>query len=190
MGYEKDDPHDSMREQVQGGESTASEVQEGSAQVSYDDVRHALRQRSAEEAAAQIAEPSVRYAGFWIRFLAYVIDAIVLGVVQFLFPLLFDLDNSGRMNLTIASIFTVLNFIYMLFMTYVWGQTLGKMACGIVVVPLEGGPRSFLFIFLRETVLRFISSIIFMIGYIIAAFHPKKQGLHDMLAKTVVVYRS
>jgi uncharacterized RDD family membrane protein YckC len=65
------------------------------------------------------------------------------------------------------------------------GQTLGKMAVGVRVVALDGGPVG-----LSRAVLRlvgyWVSSIALGIGYLIAAFRADKRALHDLLAGTRV----
>lgn len=64
--------------------------------------------------------------------------------------------------------------------------TLGKQALGIKVTTLNGKLVSFA----QATVKYFaeyLSTLIFLIGYIMAAFTNQKQALHDILAKTVVI---
>jgi uncharacterized RDD family membrane protein YckC len=64
--------------------------------------------------------------------------------------------------------------------------TLGKMVVGLKVTNMEGEPISFMNATGRYFA-KIISAIILMIGYIMAAFNPKKQALHDQLAKTLVL---
>ena len=64
--------------------------------------------------------------------------------------------------------------------------TLGKMVLGIIVTDEAGNRISFG----RATGRYFgkiLSSLILLIGYIMIAFTKKKQGLHDLLASTLVV---
>jgi len=66
--------------------------------------------------------------------------------------------------------------------------TLGKMAVGIVVTDERGARISFG----RATgrfFAKFLSMLILYVGYLMAAFTEKKQGLHDVLAGTLVVRR-
>ena len=66
--------------------------------------------------------------------------------------------------------------------------TVGKMALGIKVTDLYGRPITFA----RATGRyfgKFISAIIFLVGYLMVALSPKKQGLHDMIAGCLVVNR-
>ena len=73
-----------------------------------------------------------------------------------------------------------------LLLTYWNGQTVGKYVCGIRAVDLYGQPLTFGRALGRE-VSKILSAIL-CIGYIMAAFTERKQGLHDMIASTYVVY--
>ncbi len=63
--------------------------------------------------------------------------------------------------------------------------TLGKKVCGLIVTDLEGNRLSFL----RATgryFAKILSSMILGIGFLMAGFTARKQGLHDMAAGTLV----
>ena len=65
------------------------------------------------------------------------------------------------------------------------GATLGKMVMGARVTDLSGGRISFG----RATgryFAKIISGMILAIGFIMVAFTARKQGLHDMIAGTLV----
>lgn len=64
--------------------------------------------------------------------------------------------------------------------------TLGKMALRITVADEEGNRISFLKASVRYFA-KYISAFLLMIGYLLALFTPKKQTLHDLIAKTFVV---
>jgi uncharacterized RDD family membrane protein YckC len=67
--------------------------------------------------------------------------------------------------------------------------TLGKMALGIVVTDLDGNRIGFG----RATgryFAKILSALILLIGFIMAAFTQKKQGLHDIIAGTLVVKKA
>lgn len=87
------------------------------------------------------------YAGFWIRFLASIIDVFVLLPFSALYLLVLIGINS--LTLTLAGI--LLSACYKPFMEYKYGATLGKMAVGIKVISTEGGG-----ITLNQTLLRYI----------------------------------
>ncbi|HKZ16739.1 MAG TPA: RDD family protein [Geobacteraceae bacterium] len=140
-------------------------------------------------------EPS--YAGFWRRFLAFLIDAFILATVSFLFTASFFLTvmsgpDSKALGVTVLSnrIFSfLLHWLYFTLMESSSKQaTLGKMAIGIIVTDYNGQRISLLRANGRYFG-KFLSAFIFGIGFIMAGFTRKKQALHDMLAETLVVMR-
>ena len=152
----------------------------------------------------------VKYAGFWLRFVAYLIDDIILGAIGFVISLPFigtiifsgiaiseldECDGSklfgvagiiGAVLLLIITITAVGWLYFALFESSKQQATLGKMALGLKVTDMEGNKISFA----RATGRYFgkiISNMIFMIGYILAGLTEKKQALHDMIAGCLVI---
>lgn len=144
------------------------------------------------------------YAGFWRRFVAMVIDYIVLGVVIGAltvagFPLLkfapegvqAAAAESTRINPNDASGFVVavIGLLYYTAMECSPLQaTLGKLALSLRVTDLAGQRISFLRALGRNAG-KFVSWFILGIGYLMAAFTSRKQALHDIMASCVVVAR-
>lgn len=129
------------------------------------------------------------YAGFWIRFAAAFIDGIILLIPNSLLKY--------AMAESIAEMGTGFVLYYLITISFSWlyyagmesssnQATLGKMVVGLKVTNMEGEPISFMNATGRYFA-KIISAIILLIGYIMAAFTPKKQALHDQLAKTLVV---
>lgn len=143
-----------------------------------------------------VSTSEVKYAGFWIRFVAAMVDGIILSIATNLFTVLIvlalgisNIDNPAVMIFT-GIISFIAPFVYHILMVYKnEGSTLGKMMVGIKVISSSPEQLSLGNIILRETIGKIISSVILLAGYIMIAFTEKKQGLHDMIAKTVVVYR-
>lgn len=143
----------------------------------------------------------MEYAGFWIRVGAYIIDALILGVAQVLVMSIFGVGIMGAASvapgsedavagaggLLINLISLAIGWLYFaLLESGPWQATLGKKALGLVVTDSQGYRVSFG----RATGRYFgkiLSSIILMIGYIMVAFTERKQGLHDMIASTLVL---
>ncbi|MGB2578352.1 putative RDD family membrane protein YckC [Elusimicrobium simillimum] len=128
------------------------------------------------------------YAGFWKRAGAIIIDGIIISVVQGIILFIVGLTGSGLlMNLfsLLLSIAAICYFAYMESMPKYQG-TIGKIILGIKVTDLNGGQLNFVQALIRN-LCKIISSVILGIGYIMAAFTEKKQALHDILAKTLVV---
>jgi uncharacterized RDD family membrane protein YckC len=64
--------------------------------------------------------------------------------------------------------------------------TVGKLALGLKVTDMDGNNLDFVKALVRN-ICKIISGMIMGIGYIMAGFTDKKQGLHDMIANTLVV---
>lgn len=152
---------------------------------------------------APSARPQVYYAGFWLRFIALLIDWIILGFVlgiAVILPLLGrELDSFRGGNpfdmfplysprfLAIRGLLLMGGWIYFALLESSARQaTLGKKALGLEVTDMQGRRVSFG----RATGRYFgklISGFILLIGYIMAGFTEKKQALHDILAGTLVI---
>lgn len=149
----------------------------------------------------QAVETRAAYAGFWIRFVAAFIDGMIVGVAQsiVMFPFLGlpwneQVDEYGDPVLFSGAILAswlvslVFNWLYEAFMESGKRQaTVGKMALGLKVTDMSGNRISFANATGRHFA-KYLSAIILLIGYIMAAFTQKKQALHDVLADTLVVY--
>lgn len=147
----------------------------------------------------------VFYAGFWLRVVAAIIDGLVTGVAGCFVGGCIGgaLGASGALRgsgagsdlpigaqLLIQAISLAMGWLYSALMeSGPWQATLGKKALGLVVTDLEGGRISFAKATGRHFA-KFISAIILLIGYMMAGFTQRKQGLHDMMAGTLVIRRS
>jgi len=138
------------------------------------------------------------YAGFWLRFAAYLIDAIILSLV--FAPLGFVLGivlgatgNAQDPDLMLASNglinagSIVAGWLYSsLLESSSWQGTVGKKLCGLRVTDMDGYQISF-----GKATGRYfgkiLSSLICLVGFFMVAFTEKHQGLHDLLAGTLVV---
>ncbi|WP_110114117.1 RDD family protein [Bacillus sp. CGMCC 1.16541] len=139
-------------------------------------------------------EYSVYYAGFWMRFWAYLLDIIVIGsvnrlVIKPIFQAL-DVSREGGILSPYAIATAIVFYLYFILMTKICGQTLGKMVFGLKVVQLNGEPLSWSVIVFRELIGRYISKTLLFIGYLLVAFLPKNQGLHDHFAETTVIHEN
>lgn len=130
----------------------------------------------------------MNYGGFWIRFLAYLVDSLIVTVGFVGIMLLL-----GAMGLELAGaeiIFLVLSILYWALMQSSPRQaTIGKELCGLKVGGPNGERLSVPRALGREAA-KIISSLTLLIGFIIAAFTRNKQALHDFVASTYVVRAS
>jgi uncharacterized RDD family membrane protein YckC len=140
---------------------------------------------------ATAAAAIYRYGGFWIRVIAYLIDAVVLGLAFGLVGAFTGIDffdaNPERFDGTGYGLNLVGSWLYEAVLTSTArGATLGKMAVGLRVVTDQGQRLSFARASGRFFA-KFVSAIILLIGFLMVAFTDRKRGLHDMIAGTLVV---
>jgi len=135
-------------------------------------------------------DPGIRaeleYAGFWSRVAALIVDNAVVTI--FGLALLIAAGFVGAGAVVIA------NFVFMLIAFLYWPvlesserqATLGKQLLGIQVTDANGARLTFVRSLLRNLA-KIISSLPFGLGFLLAAFTPKRQALHDMITKCLVV---
>jgi uncharacterized RDD family membrane protein YckC len=141
------------------------------------------------------------YAGFWLRFAAYLIDTVILFLIftplGFLLGLLIattaasgDASTTALVqaaNLLIRIVSIVAGWLYAgLLESSSWQGTVGKKVVGLRVTDLYGNRISF-----GKATGRYfgkiLSGMICLVGFIMAAFTEKQQALHDMMAGTLVL---
>ena len=155
------------------------------------------------------------YAGFWWRMLAFIIDAAVLAVLDWLIGLATGLrqigfsvtaptdpgavSNVAYSNLSLAMPamhlvgggLTLLGVLlrlayYALLESSRWQATPGKLACRLRVTD-EAGRRIGLGRALGRNLGKYVSGFLLGIGFLMVAWTRRKQGLHDLMAGTLVV---
>jgi uncharacterized RDD family membrane protein YckC len=131
---------------------------------------------------AQVGQvAAVEYAGFWVRVAAALVDFAILLVPMMIVNVITAKFLGGFAG-------TVLMWTYAIYMLSTRQATFGKMAVGIKVVTVDGKNATTGKLALREIVGKILNMLTLYIGFIMVAFTAKKQGLHDMIASTVVVY--
>ncbi len=148
----------------------------------------------------QTTTTGVRYAGFWIRVVAAIIDNVIIRVVVAPIGLIFggfgfagSLTGLPHRGLALlgGGLTAVVAFfgawLYEAFMeSSSYQATLGKMIFGMKVTDLNGNRISFE----RATGRHFakiLSVLTLGIGYLMVGFSDRKQGLHDLIAGTFVL---
>lgn len=141
------------------------------------------------------------YAGFFVRFAAFLLDMLIVKLMLILikvpvwFIQLMSGDNFFFDPLLFSyNAFDVLYYLltvgYFVVGTYFCGTTLGKYLMRIKVISNDGQRLSFMSVLIRETVGRYLAALILYIGYMMTGWDERKQGLHDRIADTYVVYRN
>jgi uncharacterized RDD family membrane protein YckC len=158
--------------------------------------------------------PAVAYAGFWLRVLAYLIDALILGL--FAVPILIGAAMAMGIGGTLASIprdgnpfqngLPPVFFLFIWFCILLgvcgtwlyhallesseWQGTAGKKALGLIVTDITGHRVSFARASGRHFG-KFVTGLIPLgVGYAMAGFTEKRQALHDILASCLVLRKS
>jgi uncharacterized RDD family membrane protein YckC len=155
--------------------------------------------------------PGIAYAGFWIRFIAVVIDGIIVGVPLFILFLVIEgpafksytdcISSAGATGsyASCGSIYSygsiqyfnlvtlVVQLAYFAVMWSSFGGTLGQRMLGLHVVDAATGGKIGIGRAIGRYIGYLISAFVLLIGLIWAAFDPRKQGWHDKMAGTFVV---
>lgn len=127
----------------------------------------------------------VEYAGFWRRAAAVIGDGLILSGV--LSPLFVSLRDSTEGRMAYVAIELVVSWLYEALQVASARQaTIGKHVMGIKVTDLSGRRLSFAHASARYFA-KILSAITLGIGYLMAAFTPRKQALHDIVAGTLVL---
>jgi uncharacterized RDD family membrane protein YckC len=142
------------------------------------------------------------YQGVAIRFVALLIDGIILGIIGYILIFLFassaiTIDAStGAVSLgpayyAIVALGIVIELLYFTLLLGRYGQSVGMMAVKIKVVSeVDSGPITYGAAFIR-TILLYIDEIPYAIPFLLGAIliwtSEKKQRLGDRAAHTVVL---
>ena len=157
--------------------------------------------------------PGLKYAGFWVRFAAQLIDSLIIFIpLGILFAIAIAptlpavnctfVNTTGFQSATCTGFGALLGalgiwwvaalIVPAVYAVVLWswlGQTLGQRLLGLHVVDAHTGTR----ISIGRAVIRYIgfvvSTWVLYIGLIWAAFDAQKQGWHDKMASTFVVQR-
>lgn len=161
-------------------------------------------------------EPTVTVtSGIGTRFIALLVDSLIVGValmviITTMFAGMFagiaievasrsesaDISDERRVALMLQMLSGIMLAVlismlitwgYFVLFTGIRGQTPGKMFMGIKVVDEQGNVPGIGRALLREVIGRFLSGIIFYLGYLWAAWDPRGQAWHDKIAGTLVV---
>ena len=150
-----------------------------------------------------------RYGGFWIRFLARLIDGVVLNIVSaiILVPMTLFMGgvgvtlgpnpDPGAIAAAVPAMMGVFGvaFLFILAIQVLYeayfvstrGGTLGKLALGLKIIRADGSPVA-AGLAVGRFFAQWISGIILYIGYIMAGFDDEKRALHDRICETRVIY--
>jgi uncharacterized RDD family membrane protein YckC len=135
------------------------------------------------------SQQPLRYAGFWIRVAAVIIDSIILVIAI------------GSISLLVGIVAGITGGLIMYYLLVLFGgmfycfvmessakqATYGKMAVGIKVGSVNGERLSFGNAVGRHFS-KILSAMILYVGFMMAGWDKKNQALHDKIADTYVFY--
>jgi uncharacterized RDD family membrane protein YckC len=154
------------------------------------------------------ARPPVKYAGFWIRLWAYILDSLlvtlgigvvllIVGAIAAAIMALFGVNNLERPMppelaemlplVLIIMVIALSLFYYIYFPSTRWQATPGKRLAGIYIIREDGRPVTGLLALGRLFAYN-LSSLPLCIGFLMIAFTKQKTGLHDLVCGTRVVW--
>lgn len=151
------------------------------------------------------------YSGFWRRLGAGLVDQVVLHIITGILLSVLGINiietidvnlldsgsvvgfkgtNDGTFLQTIVPVeFILLWFYFAFFQSSKYQATPGMMILSMQIVAYDGKKISF-----WRASARFLASylswMICGIGYLMIAFTPRKQALHDYISKTLVIIKS
>ena len=135
------------------------------------------------------------YGGFWLRFVAYIIDAVIMNIAGGILGAFVGIgvgaigaSDSVVMGSTISAgaLSLVLNWLYSAVLeSSEWQATVGKKALGLVVTD-EAGNRIGFGRATGRYFAKILSSLILLFGFFMIGWTQRKQGLHDIICSTLV----
>ena len=157
-----------------------------------------------------VRNSTVRYAGFWLRTGACIADSIFANILFYLYDAAFGLgimrkeldkesgdfseflDTYHRDLFGLASsgefIFSCVLLPFAIIVCWsLWQATPGKMMGGVKIVDATTGAKPTLGQFVIRYCFYHLTWVLFGLPFIIVGLHERKQGIHDMIARTVVV---
>ncbi len=152
-----------------------------------------------EEEKASTWDRALR-GGFWLRYMAFATDQVILLFLLAIFVVLGFLSLAmgaaagGEIPFlrqlrivvpVILPLWLVLEFAYFTFFHGTWGKTIGKMIFGLRVVRPDGQPLTYSRALVR-TLAYFLSAVPLFLGFLWVAFTRSKRSWHDAVADTLV----
>jgi len=132
---------------------------------------------------AEAGKSGVTFAGFWLRLTAAIIDGFILLIP---FAICAWLAGENHRFLAMFSMWTIGLCYFAILESSPRRATYGKETLGLIVTTMDGSRLT-----LKQASIRYIgklaSAVILYLGFIMIGFTKKKQGLHDIIANTLVI---
>ncbi|MDT2815201.1 RDD family protein [Vagococcus carniphilus] len=137
--------------------------------------------------------PTYFFAGFWIRFFAFLVDMICISAISTIVINIFSIgyplaEQTGALSVSNGIKLIVYLGYFILLTKLNKGQTIGKMIFGLQVISMDEIQLSWATVLVREGACRFIlKTPLLAVGYVVAAFTHRKQHVGDLFSQTSVV---
>ncbi|MFA5776648.1 MAG: RDD family protein [Patescibacteria group bacterium] len=136
------------------------------------------------------ASSGVVYAGFFERFIAALIDGVLIGIANFVLGFVLGTVLGGaKWVQSVANLIAMaMAASYYVYFISQRGQTIGKKVMHLRVQNITTGQNlDVVSAILREIVGKFLSGVVLLLGYFWMLWDDKKQTWHDKIAKSIVV---
>ena len=154
---------------------------------------------SAEADVSLLQRLSIPYAGFWRRFIAYVIDLVILGIaaqgMSFIAGIILAITSADverslpALKAMLLVLYIALCWLYFAtFESSARQATPGKAMLRMHVMDEDGDRLSFFCASIRYFA-KYVSGLFLCAGFVMASFTERRQALHDMAAGSIVVKR-
>jgi len=118
-----------------------------------------------------------QYGGFFKRLIAYLIDNLIFVVPSFFV---------GNNEMAQLVLYFGVGTLYFVWMNGMYGASLGKMVMKLKITKEDGSKIDYKDALLRE-IASYLSLVVFGLGFLNIIWNKRKQGWHDIIAKTIVV---
>ncbi len=138
---------------------------------------------------------TVRYVGFWVRVLASIVDSILLAMI--VYPLAYSIYGEAYFDITDTRLVQgpadlVLQYVFPAIAILVFwmrkSATPGKLMLKAKIVDADTLEKPETWQLIVRYLGYYISILTLFIGFLWVAFDQRKQGFHDKLGRTVVIY--
>lgn len=131
------------------------------------------------------ADNNIAYAGFLVRYTAFLIDWDILIILALL--LLYGFPQVvQKYKYELSTLLTFCYVLYRIITTGLFGKTIGKGIFGIKVISTNGGKITWMKVIIRELISFFIS-LPLLVGELMYFFSPEKQTFHDRISGSIVI---
>lgn len=139
-----------------------------------------------------LSNSNIVYASMWKRVFSFLIDAFLFLVLSFLLSIFFRMHDHDFLISTLLCI----SFYYIIFQSSSWQATIGQKILKIRIININGRNVGFFRVLIRFLIgffcispLGLFSVIAFLVSVVVFFFTKRRQSLHDLITRTVVVIR-